>query len=124
MKEEKLCLECGEAIKGRVDKKFCDDQCRSVFNNKVNSDSTNDIRNINNILRKNRRILDEIISPEGKTKISRDKLTDKGFNFKYHTHTHTTLKGAVYKICYDYGILLIENDFYMVVKWDKGFPAK
>ena len=32
MKEEKRCLECGDVIKGRADKKFCDDQCRSNYN--------------------------------------------------------------------------------------------
>lgn len=88
MQEEKHCLECGEPLKGRADKKFCDDQCRSNYNNRANSDSTAEIRNINNILRKNRRILSAIVSPEGKGKISKAKLTDKGFNFKYHTHTH------------------------------------
>ncbi len=41
------CVECGEEIKGRADKKFCSDQCRSAFNNRLNSDATNFIRNIN-----------------------------------------------------------------------------
>ncbi len=118
MTTEKVCMECGEALKGRADKKFCDDQCRSNFNNKANSDTTADMRNINNILRKNRRILDSIISSEGKTKISKTKLHDKGFNFKYHTHTHTTQKGTVYKLCYDYGYIPIENDYLFVVKWE------
>lgn len=39
------------------------------------------------------------------------------FNFKYHTHTHTTLKGTFYNLCYDFGYLPIENDYIMVVKW-------
>ena len=119
MNKEKVCLECGEPIKGRADKKFCDDQCRSNYNNKANSDTSADMRNVNNILRKNRRILDSIISPEGKTKILKTKLSDKGFNFKYHTHTYTTQKGTTYKLCYDYGYLAIENDYIMVVKWGK-----
>lgn len=121
MQEEKQCLECGTPLKGRADKKFCDDQCRSNYNNKVNSDTTAEIRNINNILRKNRRILQSIASPEGKGKISRTKLVDKGFNFKYFTHTHTTLKGSTYHLCYDYGYLPIENDFIMILKWGEGF---
>ena len=119
MTAEKVCLECGEPIKGRADKKFCDDPCRSNFNNKVNSDVTAEMRNMNNILRKNRRILESIVGDDGKGKISKQKLTDKGFNYKYFTHTYTTQKGTVYKLCYDHGYLLIENDFYMVVKWGK-----
>lgn len=119
MTKEKLCLECGEPVKGRVDKKFCDDQCRSNYNNKANSDTTAEMRNINNVLRKNRRILETIVHADGKGKISKSKLLDKGFNFKYFTQTYTTQKGTVYKLCYDYGYLPIENDFYMIVKWDK-----
>lgn len=123
MKAEKLCLECGEPLKGRADKKFCDDQCRSNYNNKLNSDVTAEMRNINNILRKNRRILESIVHEDGKGKISKQKLQDKGFNFKYFTSTHTTQKGGTYKLCYDFGYLPIENDFIMVIKWGT-FPAK
>ena len=117
MTEVKTCIECGSTIKGRADKKFCDDQCRSAFNNKANSDSTAEMRNVNNILRKNRRIMFDIANDSGKRSVSKTKLHESGFNFKYHTHSHTTLKGTVYKLCYDFGYLPIENDYYMVVKW-------
>ena len=116
---EKVCLECGEPLKGRADKKFCDDQCRSNYNNKANSDTTAEMRNINNILRKNRRILDSIVKDDGRGTISKVKLQDKGFHFKYFTHTHTTKRGDVYKLCYDYGYLPIENDLIMVLRWAK-----
>jgi hypothetical protein len=43
-------------IVGREDKKFCSDG-RNAYNNKINKDSTNFMRNINNKLRKNYRIL-------------------------------------------------------------------
>jgi len=117
--EVKTCLECGEPIKGRADKKYCDDQCRSLHNNKANSDTTAQMRNINNLLRKNRRIMHELSNEEGKTAMAKSKLTDAGFNFKYHTHTYTTQKGSVYKLCYDYGYLPIENDYLMIIRWDK-----
>ena len=117
--EIKICNECGEAIKGRADKKFCDDQCRSAYNNKANSDSTAEMRNVNNILRKNRRVMFELSNEEGKTRVTKTKLHEAGFNFKYHTHTYTTKASTVYKLCYDYGYLPIENDYYMVVKWGK-----
>ena len=119
MKTEKVCIECGEPIKGRADKKFCDDQCRSNYNNKANSDTTAEMRNINNILRKNRRLLESVVKEDGKGNISKARLHDKGFNFKYHTHTHTTLKGAAFTLCYDYGYKPAENDFIFVMKWDK-----
>jgi len=53
---KKKCAECGDEFIGRADKKFCSDQCRSAFNNKLNSDHSQFMRNVNNILRKNRRI--------------------------------------------------------------------
>ncbi len=113
--EKRLCPECGEVIKGRIDKKFCSDMCRNSFNNKVNSDTTNYVRNINNILRKNRRILEESLQGE-KTTLARQKLVDKGFNFKYYTHHHTTRNNHTYIFCYEFGYLLIENDFVLIIK--------
>jgi len=111
----KQCLECGEEIRGRSDKKFCSDICRNGFNNKLNSNSTNYIRNVNNILRKNRRILESFI-PEETAKTTKDKLLQKGFNFQYYTNTYTTKKGKAYYFCYEYGYLPIDNDFYFLVK--------
>lgn len=111
---EKLCLECGDPLLGRADKKFCSDQCRNTFNNRMNSDSTNLVRNINNQLRKNHRILTEL-NPEGKTKIHKDKLLAKGFSFKYNTHSYTTQKGTTYFFTYDQGYLPMEDGFYFLV---------
>ncbi|MCO6357937.1 hypothetical protein BXY85_0420 [Roseivirga pacifica] len=113
--EEKTCLECGKTVVGRSDKKFCDDQCRNAFNNKQNADSNNLIRNVHNLLRKNRRILEEL-NPDGKSKTTRARLLEKGFDFTYHTSTYTTKAGAVYYFCYEYGYLPLENDYFVLVK--------
>lgn len=113
----KSCLECGEKIIGREDKKFCSDGCRNAYNNKINKDSNNLMRNINNKLRKNYRILSEI-NVEGKTKISRSKLLGKGFDFEFYTNILHTKAGNTYYFLYDQGYLLLENDFYMLVKKD------
>lgn len=111
----KKCLECGEKIVGRTDKKFCSDACRNAYNNKVNKDSKNLIRNINNRLRKNYRILEEL-NPDQKSKTSRAKLAEKGFDFNYITSIYTTKAGAVYYFVYDHGYLPIEGDYYALVK--------
>lgn len=113
--EKRKCLECGEAFNGRVDKKFCSDLCRNAYNNKLNSDHVNYVRNINNILRKNRRILEELL-PEDTAKVSQQKLIDKGFNFNYHTNISTTKTGKTYTFCYEYGYLPIESNYYLLVK--------
>ncbi len=112
--QEKECTECGTLIRGRADKKFCSDQCRNTYNNKLNSDSNNYVRNINNILRKNRRILVSM-NPNGKAKTHKDKLMEKGFDFTYYTNTYTTKAGATYYFCYDYGYLPLDKGFYALV---------
>ena len=113
--EERQCLECGDAMYGRIDKKFCSDQCRNTFNNRQNSDSNNYVRNVHNLLRRNRRILEEL-NPDGKSKTTRNKLTEKGFDFNYHTSTYTTKAGATYYFCYEYGYLPLEGDTFALVK--------
>ena len=114
---EKKCVECNKPLKGRTDKKFCDDFCRNSFNNKLNSDTNGYVRSINNILRKNRRILEEALpSSEEMVKITRSKLIERGMLFKYFTHTYSNKKGNIYYFCYEYGYLLLEADWVLIVK--------
>ena len=80
----KNCLECGDKIIGREDKKFCSDGCRNAYNNKMNKDQNNLMRNVNNKLRKNYRILCDL-NPEGKGKTTQTKLLSKGFDFEFFT---------------------------------------
>jgi hypothetical protein len=110
------CLECGDEIRGRVDKKYCSDHCRNAYNNKINKDSKNLIRNINNRLRKNYRVLDSFQLKEGKTKTTRTRLIDRGFDFEFITNLYTTKKGTTYYFVYDLGYLPLDNDYYMIVK--------
>ncbi|UKM66028.2 hypothetical protein GSB9_02601 [Flavobacteriaceae bacterium GSB9] len=112
---QKQCLECGEKIVGRIDKKFCSDGCRNAYNNRINKDSKNLIRNTNNRLRKNYRIL-ETLNPKQKTTASRSKLIEAGFDFNYITSIYTTKSGKVYYFVYDQGYLPLEGDYYALVK--------
>ncbi len=112
----RTCLYCQKPVKGRIDKKFCDDACRNAYNNAHNSAPYNFVRNINNQLAKNRRLLEEAIpSGEEMTKLPKEKLINKGFSFKYITHTYTNKKGNIYFFCYDYGYLPLEGDWLLIV---------
>lgn len=113
--EKRVCPECGDAISGRIDKKFCSDLCRNSYNNKQNSDSTNYVRNINNYLRKNRRILEETLQGE-KITVPKQKLVDKGFNFNFYTNQVTTKNSHTYTFCYEFGYLPIEKELILIVK--------
>ena len=115
MTEKRKCLDCGELLSGRTDKKFCSDLCRNNYNNKLNADSTNYVRNVNNILRRNRRVIEEL-APEDKAKVHKNKMLEKGFDFTYFTNIHHTKNNTTYQYCYEYGYMPIQGDFYLIVK--------
>ena len=116
-KKDPVCLNCSKVIKGRTDKKFCDDYCRNTYNNQLKATSNNFVRNVNNALGKNRRILESFFKKNDETtRASKEKLLMKGFQFKFITHTYTNKKGNVYYFCYDIGYLPLENDWYLLVK--------
>ena len=116
---ERFCLDCSELIKGRADKKFCDDQCRSNFNNRLKVEKNDYVKEVNSILSKNRSILQKL-NPDGKTKITREKLLGKGFSFAYFTHIYQTQKGNIYHFCYEYGYLKLESDDFLLVKREEN----
>ena len=115
---QKTCPECDAKIVGRIDKKFCSDSCRNAHNNSQNKDSKNIMRNVNNRLRKNYRIL-ETLNPEEKTKVPKSKLDAASFDFTYFTSIYTTKAGTVYYFVYDQGYLPLDGDFYALVKRKK-----
>ncbi len=115
------CQYCGKPVRGRSDKKFCDDYCRNNFNNQLKSKTTNLVRNINNAMMKNRRILEHLFTEgEEMAKVKKDKLIEKGFQFKYMTHQYVNKKGNTYFFCYDIGYLPLENDWFLLVKQKAG----
>jgi predicted nucleic acid-binding Zn ribbon protein len=119
MNDIKNCLCCQKPIKGRADKKFCDDYCRNNYNNqqKAKGNHSTYVRNINNALLKNRKILASLKGEkEEHVKANKEKLITLGFSFKYLTHSFTNKDGKTYYWCYDYGYLPLDHDWYLIVK--------
>lgn len=112
--DQRKCLECEDVLRGRKDQKFCSDYCRNTYNNRHNEDINNYMRRINNILRKNRRILDKL-NPTGKKTVDQLALAEEGFNFHYFTNSYTTKKGDTYYYCYDRGYLKTDEGNYFLV---------
>ncbi len=111
---EKVCLNCGEKVIGRSDKKFCSDQCRSAYYNSQNQEETAYIRKVTNILKKNRKVLAEL-NPKGKAKVRYSDLTSLGFDFKYYTNVYKTKTGNEYFFCFDQGYLKIDDEYLALV---------
>lgn len=107
---ERKCLDCGDVIHGRADKKFCSDQCRNNYNNRLNRDSNNYVRNVHGLLRKNRRILCDLYN-EGKRVLHRDALFALGYNFSFFTHLIETRQGEKYHFCFEYGYCEKGDDY-------------
>lgn len=107
---ERKCLDCGDTIRGRADKKFCSDQCRNNYNNRLNRDSNNFVRNVHGLLRKNRRILSDLFA-EGRTRIHKDALYALGYNFSFFTHIIETKEGKRFNYCFEYGFYESGDDF-------------
>jgi hypothetical protein len=117
------CLECGKQLVGRVDKKFCDSDCRAAYHNRNKSMGEETIRQYNSILRHNRRIL-RALCPQGKSTVRKEVLEQMGYRFGFFTNTFQSAKGGVYYLCYDYGFtpiiesgiqkaLIIQHQTYM-----------
>ena len=111
------CLCCNKPLKGRADKKYCSDTCRNQFFNKQKELERAEIRTIDLVLKKNRRILRDLLGDHTSINISEKDLLVKGFVFLYYTHHLTTkMEQREYVFCYDYGYRQMENGWYKVVK--------
>lgn len=103
-----VCQECGKQLVGRVDKKFCDSDCRAAYHNRNKSMGEETMRQYNSILRHNRRIL-RTLCPQGKSTVRREVLEQMGYRFGFYTNTYQSSKGGTYYLCYDYGFTPIHE---------------
>ena len=115
--ERKFCSNCGIEIFGRAGKMFCSDYCRNTWNNRQNKDATNLVRNINNRLRKNYRILSELNVVEN-AKVERKLLNKKGFDFDFFTSVLDAKTGNRYYFVYDHGYLELKDDVFLLCRKD------
>lgn len=109
------CLECNERIIGRVDKKFCDELCRNRYHNKINCEEARIMRQINTALKRNRRIISELIE-EGKRTARRSWLARKGFDFELVTGVKYRRSGAPCFYCYDYGYIELDDQRFKLLQ--------
>jgi len=121
MLPERRCLECGDVLHGRSDKKFCCDQCRNTYNNRQAGVTFSSMRRINRILKRNLTVLNGL-NKKGRVTISRDELLKKEFNFSYFTHMATSHQGRTYFYCYDQGYALVDANRVLLVRKREQHP--
>ena len=107
---ERVCLDCGARLLGRSDKKFCSDQCRNNYNNRINRDQNNYVRNVHSQLRRNRKVLADLYE-DGHHHIHGDALIAQGYNFTFFTHLVETREGARWSYCFEYGFMETEEGY-------------
>jgi predicted nucleic acid-binding Zn ribbon protein len=116
--EQRNCLLCNKTIRGRTDKKFCDDYCRNAYNNSRKMINCNEVRRINNVLAKNRKILDSFAHELSANyfKVKTEILQDMGYALKYQTQSTTMKDGLRLTFCYDYYYFQLEKEWMIVAK--------
>ncbi len=115
METRMCCLECGEALRGRIDKKFCNETCRNQFHNRLNVEEGRVMREINRGLRRNRKILYELME-SGKRTIQRSWLLRRGFDFELITAVQEKQAGTPCFLCYDLGYIPLDENRFQVVR--------
>jgi hypothetical protein len=95
-----VCRHCGHILRGRSDKQFCDDSCRNQFNNRLNREHHLLMRKVHNILRRNKKILEDI-RKQGQGHVPAEMLRQEGFSFRHCTAIETQSGSPVLYYCYD-----------------------
>lgn len=111
------CIHCGKAIKsGRIDKKFCDSGCKDAFNNGHKESERSEIRTIDLIIKKNRRVLKKLYDPKkSEKKFTREELIRGGFEFGFLTHIAVTkAKSNEIVFCYDFGYREVDKGQFQI----------
>ena len=114
------CLHCKKIIdplKGRADRRYCDERCKNAYHNARSSDENGELERVDKILRKNHRILKKLFLLKDHDGISRERLLKEGFDFGYHTHhVLTKIKANEFVFCFGYGYREVRPEHYKVIK--------
>lgn len=112
---------CENIIKGRIDRKFCSEYCKSDFHYQKRKESgkTYFKKTIDDVLRTNRRILKDY-NQAGKSWVRKDELLNQGFNPRIFTHYWKNQQGGTYLFCYEQGFMeTVDNEKkkYLLIQW-------
>lgn len=121
----KKCPVCKSEVKGRKDKVFCSESCKSSFQYENRLENEKFFLEVDRQLKQNRKILKKY-NLSGYTTLRKEILFNEGFNPNYFTHYWKNKSGQVYLFCYDYGFADVSKDGkdkYILVEW-QDYMAK
>lgn len=107
------CKWCNYHLKGRTDKKFCNDYCRNSFHNQKSQVIRKTTRSINRKLYLNRQLLAEFQKFQI---VNKEDLLHLGFDFYHFTHIKVLNDKKKYFFCYDIGYIFISNQKLKIIE--------
>jgi predicted nucleic acid-binding Zn ribbon protein len=119
------CPVCNSEVKGRKDKIYCSESCKSSQQYEKRTASDSFFFRVERQLKNNRKILKRY-NLTGYTTLRKEVLIEEGFNPHFFTHYWKNNKGQVYLFCFDYGFMEIEQQGkkkYLLVEW-QGYMEK
>ena len=116
--QTKNCSFCGTNLLGRVDKKYCNDYCRTASHNQKKSENNQQIKLVDTALKRNRKILADVFERLGQQPgaILERKIQELGFVFHFHTHTIQLKNVKEGVCCYDYGYVRTKQGELAIIK--------
>ncbi|MCB0734533.1 MAG: hypothetical protein KDC76_08130 [Bacteroidetes bacterium] len=120
-----VCVTCGNELKGRADKRFCDNTCKNQFHNHHPKPSIGRaaFNRINQKLQRNYSILSSIMSTSQRF-IAQGDLSRLGFDFSYHTQSEETSDGPPCYFCYDVGYIPVESGYFALISLDEKYSGR
>lgn len=115
----KTCRNCGKTLRGRADKKFCDDSCRTMFHNQGYTQPLH-VREINYILMRNRKIILELLGEKKMIRYSRKGLLHYGFIPWHFTEAKIRPGKSIIHYCYETGFMEIGNSGFLLFTGDQS----
>ena len=114
------CKLCKKDVKGRSDKVFCSNICKSTYHSKLSKVTNVATSRIDKILHRNRSILLEILGKNRKQKkVDRAFLDNKNFHFDYITHYHINNQGKFVNDVYDFSWMVFSDKEVLIVRIGK-----
>jgi hypothetical protein len=121
------CENCSKELFGRIDKRFCNDNCRNEFNRKKKQQEIqkehDNLPEILKIIKNNYNILKSygpLEDPRSFIEVERSELVRKGFNFKFFTSTSKSHTEEL-KFCFErgwtesgYHLIIIREDLHQI----------